>query len=126
MNRAKQRGISLTGWLVILILGGFAASVGFKILPHYMNNRALDKIITNVGPDASSGIVIRNAAEFRSYIDKNMQINSIYDLKTDKIMEIRTEGRDLLVHLNYEAREKILKNIDLVVSFDKEYRVRTQ
>lgn len=126
MNTRKQRGVSLTGWLVILILAGFFASVGFKILPHYMDNRALDKMITAVEPDAASGIQIRNAGEFRSYINKNMQVNNIRNLTAADIMDVRTEGADLYVHLNYEVREKILKNIDLVVSFDKEYRVRTQ
>lgn len=126
MNTRKQRGVSLTGWLVILILAGFFASVGFKILPHYMDNRALDKMITAVERDAASGIQIRNAGEFRSYINKNMQVNNIRNLTAADIMDVRTEGADLYVHLNYEVREKILKNIDLVVSFDKEYRVRTQ
>jgi len=126
MNSAKQRGISLTGWLVILVLTGFFASVGFKILPHYMDNRALDKMIRAVDRDVASGISVRNAGEFRSYINKNMQINSIRNLNAADIMEVRAEGPELFVHLDYEVREKILKNIDLVVSFDKKYRVRTQ
>lgn len=126
MNRAKQRGISLLGWLVILILAGFFASVGFKILPHYMDNRALDKMISAVDRDAASGIRVSNVGEFRSHIERNMQVNNIRNLRAADIMEVHAEGRELLVHLNYEVREKILKNIDLVVSFDKEYRVRTQ
>lgn len=126
MNTRKQRGVSLTGWLVILILTGFFASVGFKILPHYMDNRALNKMITAVDREAASGIQVRNVGEFYSYINKNMQVNNIRNLTAKDIMDVRTEGGDFYVHLNYEVREKILKNIDLVVSFDKEYRVRTQ
>lgn len=126
MNSAKQRGISLTGWLVILVLTGFFANVGFKILPHYMDNRALDKMIRAVDRDVASGISVRNAGEFRSYINKGMQVNNIRNLNAADIMEVRAEGPELFVHLDYEVREKILKNIDLVVSFDKKYRVRTQ
>lgn len=126
MNSAKQRGMSLMGWLVILILTGFFASVGFKVLPHYMDNKALDKMINAVDREAANGVKINSVGEFYSYINKGMQVNNIRDLKAADIMEVRQEGAELYVELKYEAREKILKNIDLVVSFDKKYRVRTQ
>lgn len=126
MNSTKQRGISLMGWLVILILAGFFASIAFKVLPHYMDNRALDKVISSVDREAATGLRIRSVGEFYNHVEKNMQINNIRDLKAADIMEIRAEGADFYVHLEYEVREKILKNIDLVVSFDKEYRVRIQ
>ena len=126
MNSAKQRGMSLTGWLVILILAGFFASIGFKILPHYMDNRALDKMIMAVDRNAGGASGVHNAGEFYSYASKNMQVNNIRNLAARDIMDVRVEGPDLFVHLKYEVREKILKNIDLVVSFDKEYRMRTQ
>ncbi|TDQ40196.1 DUF4845 domain-containing protein [Thiopseudomonas denitrificans] len=126
MNSAKQRGVSLTGWLVILILAGFFASVGFKLFPHYMDNRALDKMITAVDRDAASGVRVHNVGEFYSHINKNMQVNNIRDLNAADIMDVRAEAGEFHVRLKYEVREKILKNIDLVVSFDKEYRVRNQ
>lgn len=126
MNSAKQRGMSLLGWLVVLILAGFFASVAFKLLPHYMDNKALDKMISAVDREAASGVKVGSVGEFYSYINKGMQVNNIRDLKATDIMKARQEGGELQVELKYEVREKILKNIDLVVSFDKQYRVRNQ
>ncbi len=55
-----------------------------------------------------------------------MQINSIRDLKMDEILTVTKNNNDFIAHLKYEKREPLIKNIDLVVSFDKEYRVRTK
>lgn len=126
MNSAKQRGVSFTGWLIILVLTGFFASIGFKLLPHYMDNKALDKMITGVERDTAGGLRVSSVGDFYAYINKNMQVNNINNLKAADILDVRSEAGELYVHMKYEVREKILKNIDLVVSFDKEYRVRIQ
>ena len=127
MNKVEQQGMSLLGGLVVVILIGFFASIGFKLLPHYMDNRALEKIITGVEQGAAtSSAQVRSVGDFYAHVDKNMQVNNIRDLSSRDIMEIRLEGAEFVAHLNYEVREKFIKNIDLVMSFDKEYRVRAQ
>ncbi len=126
MNYKRQQGMSLLGWVVVLILVAFFASIGFKLIPHYMNNKTLEKLITSVERDKASGIPVRNVGEFYAHIEKGMGVNNIRDLKARDIMEVRVEGGEFFVKVNYEVREKAVKNIDLVVSFDKEYRVRNQ
>ncbi len=41
-------------------------------------------------------------------------------------MKISLENNEFLVQVNYEKREPVIKNIDLVVKFEKEYRVRAR
>lgn len=55
-----------------------------------------------------------------------MQVNSIRDLNMDDVLTVTKHNNDFIAHLKYEKREPLIKNIDLVVSFDKEYRVRTK
>lgn len=122
----SQRGVSLLSWAMILILAGFFFSVGFKLLPHYMDNRALTKMITAVEQDNAAGGNIRSVNDFYAYIEKSMQVNSIRGVSSKDILDIRLEGSEFYVHMDYEQREKVLKNIDVVVSFDKEFRVRAK
>ena len=125
-NIRAQKGMSFFGWLTILVLIAFFASAAFKLIPHYMDNKALEKAIMAVEIDKATGDKIDSVADFYSHISKSMQINSIRDLKMDDIMEVKQANSDFLVHLKYEKREPLIKNIDLVVTFDKEYRVRAK
>lgn len=121
-----QRGASIFTWLVILALAAFFASAAFKLIPHYMDNNALEKAIMAVEEDKTVGDKIDSVSDFYSHISKSMQVNSIRDLKMDDIIEVSQNNNDFLVHLKYEQREPLIKNIDLVVSFDKKYRVRAK
>lgn len=126
MNNSKQQGNSLVKGLLILILVGFFASIGFKVIPHYMDNKTLDKLITAVERDRPSVGQVRSPEDFYRHIEKGLNVNSVYSLKARDIMDVRAEGGTLYVRVKYEARENMLKNLDLVLNFDKEYRVRTQ
>lgn len=119
----KQKGMSMLSWLVVLVLVAFFASAGFKLFPHYMDNRALEKMVTAVDEDPT--LKIRSVPEFYKYLFKGMQVNAI-DLKPEEIFDIKLEGNVYTVKVKYEQREPLIKNIHLVVSFDKEYRVRMQ
>ena len=125
-NFRAQKGMSFFGWLAILVLVAFFASAAFKLIPHYMDNKALEKAIMAVELDKATGAKVDNVADFYSHISKSMQVNSIRNLKMDDILEVTQVNNDFVVLLKYEAREPLIKNIDVVVSFDKEYRVRAQ
>jgi hypothetical protein len=53
-----------------------------------------------------------------------MQVNSIRDLNMQEAIKIKVENNEFRVHMKYEKREPLIENIDLVVRFDKEFRVR--
>ena len=40
-------------------------------------------------------------------------------------MDVQLEDNEFRVHLKYEKREPLIENLDLVVHFDKDFRVRT-
>lgn len=120
----SQKGMSLLGWLMVLALVAFFASTAFKMLPHYMDYMAMEKMITEVEKDPSLEISTVNA--FYEHMQKGMQVNSIREIKLKEAVKIKLEGGDFQVHLQYEKREPLIQNLDLVARFDKEFRVRAQ
>jgi len=118
----SQKGMSLLSWLVVLGLVAFFASAAFKVLPHYFDNMALEKLITSVETDKAANI--RSINEFYSHVSKGMQVNSIRDLNLQDALKVKMENNEFRAHLKYEKREPLIENIDLVVRFDKEFRVR--
>jgi hypothetical protein len=125
-NIHKQKGMSFFGWLAILVLVAFFASAAFKLIPHYLDNRALEKAIMAIEEDKTVGDRVVTVGDFYGHISKSMQINRIRNLKMDDILTVTKNNNDFIAHLKYEQREPLIKNIDLIVSFDKEYRVRAK
>lgn len=118
----SQQGLSILGWLVVLAVVAFFASTAFKMLPHYMDYMSLEKIITSVETDKASDV--RTVGEFYNHVSKGMQVNNIRDLNMRDALQVKVENNEFLVHLKYEKREPLIENLDLVVNFDKEFRVR--
>jgi len=118
----SQQGLSILGWLMVLAVVAFFASTAFKVLPHYMDYMSMEKIITSVETDKASDV--RTVGEFYSHVSKGMQVNNIRDLNLRDVLKVTQENNEFRVHLKYEKREPLIENLDLVVNFDKEFRVR--
>jgi Tfp pilus assembly protein PilE len=124
MFARSQKGMSLLGWMVVLALVAFFASTAFKMFPHYMDYMALEGMITKVETDPS--LQVTTVRDFYDHVEKNMKINSIRDLDLEQALDIKLENNEFVVHLKYEKREPLIENLDLVASFDKEFRIRAQ
>ncbi|WAC43594.1 DUF4845 domain-containing protein [Pseudomonas sp. SL4(2022)] len=118
----SQKGMSILSWLMVLALITFFASAAFKVLPHYFDYMSLEKLITSVETDKAANI--RGINEFYSHVGKGMQVNNIRDLNLQEALKVKLENNEFRAHLKYEKREPLIENIDLVVRFDKEFRVR--
>ncbi|MDD0842787.1 DUF4845 domain-containing protein [Pseudomonas sp. Gutcm_11s] len=118
----SQKGMSLLGWIVTLAVLAFLASTAFKLFPHYMDYYALQKIITKTESEPAQ---IRSVRDFYDHIQKGMGVNSIR-LNLKEALEIKQENDLFLLHLKYEKREHLIENLDLVATFDKEFRIRPQ
>ena len=118
----SQKGMGLLGWMITAALTAFFVSAGFKIIPHYMDNAALEKAIAAVETDKISDV--RSVPEFYAHVRKSMTVNSIIGIDLDKAMEVKLDNNEFRVHLKYERREPLIRNLAVVVEFDKEFRVR--
>lgn len=119
----SQKGLSMLGWMLALVVVAFLASVALKIIPHYLDNNSLRTVITSVETDPS--LKIRTVGEYYQHLKKGLKINAI-DLDIQETVEIKQERNVFIVNVKYERREPMIKNIDLVLNFDQEYRVRMQ
>ena len=122
MFARSQKGMSMLSWVVVLTVVAFLASTAFKMLPHYMDYMALQKIIARV---ESEPLQIKTVRDFYDHVAKGMSVNSVR-MDVRKILQIKQEGDFFLLHLKYEKREPLIENLDLVANFDKEFRIRAQ
>ncbi|MBT8766809.1 DUF4845 domain-containing protein [Pseudomonas boanensis] len=120
----SQKGLSMLGWLLVLAVVAFLASTAFKVIPHYLDFFSLEKIISSV--ETEKALEVRTIPDFYSHVSKGLQVNGIRDLDLDKALKVTLENNEFHAHLKYEKREPLVENLDLVVRFDKEFRVRVQ
>ncbi|TBU72042.1 DUF4845 domain-containing protein [Pseudomonas daroniae] len=118
----SQQGLSIVSWLVVLAVVAFLASTAFKVIPHYLDYMSMEKIITSVETDKLQEV--RTVGDFYSHVSRGMTVNSIRDLNLKEVLKVTIENNEFLAHLKYEKRESLIENLDLVVNFDKEFRVR--
>ena len=118
---SRQQGLSFLGGLLALCIIAFLASTAMKLAPHYLDYNALTKVIESIGDNPDNQI--RSVSDVYSYVGKGMQVNDIRDLDLQKAMRVEADGNHLQIRLDYEKREHLIRNIDLVVRFNRDFRI---
>ena len=116
----RQRGMSFSGWLLVLagLIG--AITLGLKMVPHYVENRAIESVILSMEP---AFVRTKSKKDVHALIDKRLRINNVREYRSADIVNIkRIKDRASLV-LDYEVRENVVANADVVLVFQKEFRL---
>lgn len=120
----SQKGLSPIGWLFALAVLGCAVSVGLKVGPHYMDFWSVTKVMDNAGKNSTERI--ESAADFYQHLQRGVQVNNLSELDLKKAVNIEEQGGVIHAHLNYEKREHLVGNVDLVLVFTHDTSVTAQ
>ena len=118
VTRHRQRGMTMIGWLVLLVLIGVIALVSLKLIPAYMEFYTILQSAESVHAQASPETTAR---EIQSAMAKRFSVNNVESLDPKEIEVTRVDGR-LIIHIAYEVRKPMMGNVDAVVKFDREVR----
>lgn len=113
----KQKGLSAFGWLVVIFLFGAVLTITYAMIPAYYDNTLVADALKSVGssPDVQSMSREQVVGKLQSYFD----LNGVRGEPTKSIKVIRrSEG--LVVNIDYEVRENIFGNVDVVMRFDNQ------
>ncbi len=120
----SQKGMSVLGWMSMLAVLAFVASAFLKMLPHYMDYMTMEKLITEI--ETNPAFDVRSVNQFYGQIGKGMEVNQIRDINLKEALIVELVDNEFRAHLQFESRESLIGNLDLVAKFDKEFRVRMQ
>lgn len=113
MKNHKQQGVSLTGFLMILAVVGFALFIGMKLFPMYQQYWALKKALKSVATDSAVG---SDAISVRNSLDKYFDVGYISDVKSSDI-KVERSGEGTMLIADYEVRRPLIYNLDIVGKF---------
>ncbi len=115
MNRKHgQSGITLMGFVIVLVVVGFFALMAMKLFPVYQEYYS---VVSNLnGLSAEAGSSKLSPEEIRQRLKKRFDISYIGSVKPEHII---VDKKVNTVQIKYEVRNELLYNLDFVAKFDK-------
>ena len=109
----KQRGVTLTGLIVVLVVLGFVGIMAAKLVPSYMEYWGVRKILAtmdNAGETKGTVRDIRRAFDLR---------NAIEDVKSVRgdDLEISKDGGDTVVTASWSVKIPMVYNVSACIDF---------
>lgn len=116
---SRQRGMSPVAMVMMVIVVVSFGTFGVKTVPAYVDFNTIDTAIKSLLSDSKVGLL--SEREVADRIGKRFMINNVDVIRVSDL-EINKEGGYLTVELDYEVRNNLFSNIDIVMAFKKEYR----
>jgi hypothetical protein len=111
----KQRGITLTGFLVFAVLAIAALLLGFKIGPAYAEFYTIQKIFRTMASDSSLQAASRG--EINSSFNNRATIENIKDISANDL-EVNKDGGKLVISASYSKRVPLFYNLSACMEFN--------
>ena len=120
---AKQRGLTMISWLVVIVFLLFQAVIAMNVLPVFMTDSTVATIMKELPNDAAAQRASYN--ELKGLVAKRLSINSVYTIKPEHITIKKGRGENIVI-IEYEPRGKLIGPLDYIVSFSHEARIQTR
>lgn len=114
-SKSKQGGLTLLGFMMVLMVGGFFAFIGMKLFPVYSEYYSV--VQSMKGLQAEPGAANMSPAQIRAALDRRFNISYVDSVKPEHIKVTRNNGYNL--NIKYEVRRPLAYNLDYVAKFDK-------
>ena len=110
----RQRGVTFVGMVFIAGLIVFAAIIGLKLIPAYIEYATVVNHLREMArsPDARGA----SPVQIQSMFNKRAQIDAINAVKGDDI-EIEKEGDQVVLRARYSTKIKLFGNLNACIDF---------
>lgn len=116
--KTKQSGVTLIGFLVILLVVGFFGYMAMKLVPSYTEYGG---VVKAVNQEASSGTSGKSLDEIRRDLMFKFDNQYVGDntIKPTDITISRDNGGTSVLHVAYDKDIPFMYNIDFLLHFEK-------
>lgn len=110
---STQRGLSLMGFIFVLIIVLFVTYIGIKLVPIYLNHMSVVSELKAVAGEPGSANKPPNT--IRRELLTRLDVSYVDHVRPEHVSVERGDGVDLIV--SYEVEEHLIANIDVIVRF---------
>jgi hypothetical protein len=112
---ARQRGLTILGFLLVAAVVVIFAMVGFRVVPSYVEyfsvKRALDDTMRSGSADPN------NPAAFRSELARRLQTSYVEEVKAADVL-LQRSGTQVVAELSWERRLHMFGNMYILLEFE--------
>lgn len=122
----KQRGMTLIGWVLVIALIGFFATLAIRLVPMYQEYYGLIKVMESMRTELKQNNLSKNQVELLLY--KKFDTGYIKSVKKENMEILRGKNSAYItkIIIDYEVRKPFIAQIDLIGHFRKEVDVESQ
>jgi hypothetical protein len=115
--KSRQSGVTLIGFLFILIIAGFFGYMAMKLLPSYSEFMGVGRAMTQI---ASNGTEGKSLDDIRRDLMFKLGFQYVDDSTIKpKDITIDRANNGAQLHVSYDKRIPFLYNIDFLLHFEK-------
>jgi hypothetical protein len=113
-SRRHQRGLTITGFVLVAILAVAAVMVGFRMVPAYIEWYTVQKVMANTLATSKDGFTMY---QFRRDFDLKAAADYIDSVRGSDI-EVTKEGNQLVATANWSKILHLVGNVSLLLEFE--------
>jgi hypothetical protein len=115
--RRTQSGLTLIGFLIVLSVAIFFVYCGMKIVPMYTELYSVKKALSSLAQEP--GIETASKEKIRELFFKRLYMSYANNVKKEAL-KIETRDNGYLMVVDYERREPLVANLDVVGKYHAE------
>jgi hypothetical protein len=119
--RKSQRGITVLGWLLVLIPVAIIGYAGIRVAPIYLNYFKVVKALEQTASEAKGESV--NPVEVRNSLERRFNVEYI-DTPDAKEIDVHRDGDHWVAAAKYEEVAPLFGNLSLLMEFDKQVELK--
>ena len=113
-SKRKQSGITLIGFIIVMVVAGFFAYMGMVLGPAYSEYYGVVKAMNFVAAEATPNTT--DYETLRKGLDRQFNVGYVESVTGKEAKLIRDKTGNVL-SMTYEVRKPFIYNIDFVVKF---------
>ena len=118
---SKQHGLTAISWVVVIAIAAMFAIFLLRLIPIYIDGYGVGETLEYMKTEKK--FIKSSTRGIKKSLLKKLNINSNYSVTAEDIY-VTKKGNTVIVEIDYEVREKIVGNLDFVVSFHKEVTIQ--
>ena len=117
MNIRRTNGLTLIGFLIVLVVTLFFAYAAMRLVPMYLEYHALVNAMDQLESNPASASM--SPGQIKSKIQRTLWASYASNNIKNEHMRISKTSGGIKVRVAYEIREPFLGNIDIIGKFDR-------
>ena len=117
--KRTQRGVTMIGWICLLIPVAIVGYSGIRLVPIYLNYTKIARSMSQLAQEARGSDTQQN---IRFALEKRLDIEQV-SFPDSKDFTIRREGQSWILEIEYEDGAPLMSNVSLTAKFKKSVRI---